>query len=197
MTRANQRRKKNDPTQTRSGRTSRPASKFADMQLLQARGDFERADEMEKILVDDYADIDRDPISLEEGEETVFYYIMMQLSLKQGVKKWGERVEAGPMKEMTQLHGLEAFFPRDPKTLTREQRIKALSSLIFLKQKEKSKAEHASMAQCSMTISARRRRRLAYSEHRQCFHNWSYQCSRGSRCSGDGLAACISEHSNG
>ena len=106
------------------------------MQLFQARGDFERADEMEEILDDDYANIDRDPISLEEGEETVLHYIMMQLSLKQGVKKWGERVEAGPMKEMTQLHGLEAFFPRDPKTLTREQRIKALSSLIFLKQKD-------------------------------------------------------------
>ena len=36
---------------------------------------------------------------------------------------------------MQQLHDMDTFFPRDPKTLTREEQIKALLSLIFLKQK--------------------------------------------------------------
>jgi predicted protein tyrosine phosphatase len=40
------------------------------------------------------------------------------------------------MKEMQQLHDMDTFFPRDPKSLTREERIKALSSLIFLKEKQ-------------------------------------------------------------
>jgi hypothetical protein len=61
---------------------------------------------------------------------------MMQMSLKQGLKKWGKRAEEGAMKEMHQLNDLKAFFPRDPKTLTREQRVRALSSLIFLKEKD-------------------------------------------------------------
>ena len=36
---------------------------------------------------------------------------------------------------MKQLHDMDTFFPRDPKSLTREERIQALSSLIFIKEK--------------------------------------------------------------
>ena len=39
------------------------------------------------------------------------------------------------MKEKCQLHDMQAFFTREADTLTRGERIKALSSLIFLKQK--------------------------------------------------------------
>lgn len=60
---------------------------------------------------------------------------MLQLNLKQGIKKWGQRAADSAMKEMQQMHDLNAFFPRDVKTLTREQRARALSSLIFLKEK--------------------------------------------------------------
>ena len=59
----------------------------------------------------------------------------MQMSLKQGLKVFGKKGEAGAMKEMQQLHDMETFFPRDPKSMTREERIKALSSLIFLREK--------------------------------------------------------------
>jgi hypothetical protein len=79
--------------------------------------------------------VNEEPIGLMEGEEAIFGCIMMQLSLKAGLKKWGKRGEESAMKEMKQMHDLQAFFPRDPKTMTREQRIKALSSLIFLKEK--------------------------------------------------------------
>jgi hypothetical protein len=55
--------------------------------------------------------IEGDAIELEPGKELIFGHIMLQLSLKQGLKKWGERLEASAMKEMQQLHDLEAFFP--------------------------------------------------------------------------------------
>ena len=76
-----------------------------------------------------------EPIELQPGEELVFGAIMAQLSLKQGLKKWGQRGADSVMKEMRQMHDLQAFFPRDPKTMTKQQRIQALSSLIFLKEK--------------------------------------------------------------
>jgi hypothetical protein len=61
--------------------------------------------------------------------------IMAQMSLKEGLRQFGDRAEAGAAKEMKQLHDMETFFPRDPRTLTREERIRALSSLIFIKEK--------------------------------------------------------------
>ena len=66
-------------------------------------------------------DIDGEPITLKEGEERVFACIMAQVSLKAGLKKWGKAAEESVMKEMRQMHDLEAFFPRDPKTMTQEQ----------------------------------------------------------------------------
>ena len=49
---------------------------------------------------------------------------MTQLSLKQGLKVFGEKRRATALKEVTQLHDMSCFFPRDPKSLTREERIK-------------------------------------------------------------------------
>ena len=76
-----------------------------------------------------------DPILLHDNETEVFAAIMTQVSLRKGIRLWGDKGREAAMKEMTQLHDMSAFFPRDPKSLTREERIKALSSLIFLKQK--------------------------------------------------------------
>eukprot|EP00804_Cyclotella_cryptica_P002489 CCRYP_018085-RG/>CCRYP_018085-RG protein AED:0.29 eAED:0.29 QI:0/-1/0/1/-1/1/1/0/626 len=61
---------------------------------------------------------------------------MVQLSLREGLQRFGQRGKEGALKEMRQLHDMKTFFPRDPKTLTREERKRALSSLIFLKEKE-------------------------------------------------------------
>jgi hypothetical protein len=38
----------------------------------------------------------------------------MQMSLKQGLKVFGKKGEAGAMKEMQQLHDIETFFPERP-----------------------------------------------------------------------------------
>ena len=61
--------------------------------------------------------------------------ITSQMSLKQGLKMFGEQGERSVLKKMKQLHNMETFFPHDPKTLTQEQSIIALSLLIFLKKK--------------------------------------------------------------
>ena len=75
------------------------------------------------------------PILLHDEEHEAFAISMTQLSLKQGLKVFGERGKAAALKEVTQLRGMSCFFPRDPTSLTREERVKALSSLIFLKEK--------------------------------------------------------------
>ena len=79
-------------------------------------------------------DLDK-PLEIFGDEAEVLGIIMSQMSLKEGLRLFGERAEAGATKEMKQLHDMKTFFPRDPKSLTREERIKALSSLIFLKEK--------------------------------------------------------------
>ena len=52
-----------------------------------------------------------------------------------GLKKFGERGSTAIMKELTQFHTLDVFFPRDPKTLTRDDHRNALTSLMFLTEK--------------------------------------------------------------
>ena len=76
-----------------------------------------------------------DTILVKEDEVAYFGILLMQMSLKQGLKVFRKKGEAGAMKEMQQLHDMETLLPRDPESLTREERIRALSSLIFLKEK--------------------------------------------------------------
>jgi hypothetical protein len=58
-----------------------------------------------------------------------------QYGLKAGLKKFEERGSQAIMKELTQFHTLDVFLPRDPKTLTRDDRRHALTSLMFLTEK--------------------------------------------------------------
>lgn len=57
------------------------------------------------------------------------------MSLKQGLKVFGKNREKSAMKKTKQLHDMETFSPRDPTSLTQEERINALSSLTFLMEK--------------------------------------------------------------
>jgi hypothetical protein len=58
-----------------------------------------------------------------------------QYSLKAVLKQFGERGHNAVSKELTQLHTLKCFQPKDPTTLTRNERRKALTSLMLLTQK--------------------------------------------------------------
>jgi hypothetical protein len=76
------------------------------------------------------------PIPVYQEEIKVLAVIMTQLTLREELRRSGVRGKQGALTEMKQLHDMRTFFPRDPKTLTREERRKALSSLIFLKEKD-------------------------------------------------------------
>ncbi len=79
------------------------------------------------------------PIPVYSNEVKVLGVIMTQLSLKEGLKRFGEEGKQGALKEMRQLHNMGTFIPRDPRTITPDERKKALSSLIFLKEKDTGK----------------------------------------------------------
>jgi hypothetical protein len=60
---------------------------------------------------------------------------MTQYNLKQGLCKFGIRGKDVVIIEMMQLHDMDMWTAMDPSKLTREDRMKALSSLLFLKEK--------------------------------------------------------------
>jgi hypothetical protein len=55
-----------------------------------------------------------------------------------GIKKFKEKGEAGVTKELTQMHGMNVFCPVEVESLTYDEKKKALSSLMFLKEKRDS-----------------------------------------------------------
>ncbi len=58
-----------------------------------------------------------------------------QYSLCKGLKLFGKEGNEVAMSELTQLHDMETYYPVHAHKLTRQQRIDALSLLIFLTQK--------------------------------------------------------------
>lgn len=79
-------------------------------------------------------DLNFDVDSHDEG--LILAHLFMQFSLKQGLQKCGERGEKSVMKELGSLHDLKAWVPVDPDTLMYQQRLNALSTVAFLKEKE-------------------------------------------------------------
>ena len=61
--------------------------------------------------------------------------IMTQLSLKAGLKQWGEKVKNTMQDEMKQLHFRNIFEPRHCSDLTKKEKEEVLESHMFLKQK--------------------------------------------------------------
>ena len=55
--------------------------------------------------------------------------------LKAGLKEFGQKGEKAVSKELVQLQDMNTYIPVDPSTLTREQKVEALASLLFLTQK--------------------------------------------------------------
>jgi hypothetical protein len=61
--------------------------------------------------------------------------IMTQLSLKAGLKEWGEEAFTTTQSEMKQLHFRNTFKPKHWRELSQVQRQTVLESHMFLKQK--------------------------------------------------------------
>jgi hypothetical protein len=55
--------------------------------------------------------------------------------MKAGIKKFQDRGKAGVSKELTQMHNREVFCLVTRDSLTKEERTKAVASLMFLKEK--------------------------------------------------------------
>jgi hypothetical protein len=78
---------------------------------------------------------DAKPIPVEDRLEYAFGIILQQYSIGAGLKKFQERGEKGVTKELTQMHNMSVFTPILKDDLTLEERKKAISSLMFLKEK--------------------------------------------------------------
>jgi hypothetical protein len=81
--------------------------------------------------------LQQDPslVTTSEAKLKVWGYLMTQYNLKPGLQKLGARGEAAAITEMTQLLlVMGTYTAMDPSKLTREDRMKALSSLLFLKE---------------------------------------------------------------
>ena len=62
--------------------------------------------------------------------------MLSQYGLKKGLRLFGEDGEAAVTKELQQLHNREVLEPKHPSELTKEQHVRALSYLMFLKMKK-------------------------------------------------------------
>jgi hypothetical protein len=66
---------------------------------------------------------------------TVMHHVMMQYSLKKGLRKFQKVGEEDVSKELKQLHMGDTFTPQDSGKLSDAQKQGALESLMFLKEK--------------------------------------------------------------
>ena len=119
------------------GRTER----YADYTLLlharkAARGGPKRAILRDGVILFLANDIsDAKPVSVEDRLEYAFGIILQQYSIGAGLKKFQERGEKGVTKELTQMHNMSVFTPILKDDLTLEEKKKAISSLMLLKEK--------------------------------------------------------------
>ena len=71
----------------------------------------------------------------------VIKYILTQYNLKAGLKQLGEKGISAAKGELTQIHVMDTWVPKDPTMLSRYDKLKALSSLMFLKEKRSRKVK--------------------------------------------------------
>jgi hypothetical protein len=74
-------------------------------------------------------------ITTSEDELKVWGYVMTQCNLKPGLCKFRSKGQTAVVKELTQLHVMDTWTPMHADRLSREQKMRALSSLLFLKEK--------------------------------------------------------------
>ncbi len=92
---------------------------------------------MSEPFVDDMThQVDKVMYTTSQEELGVMAYLLTQYNLKPGLRKSGTQEEKAALKEMTQLHIMDTWTPMDAGKLLREQRMRALPSLLFLKEKQ-------------------------------------------------------------
>ena len=81
-----------------------------------------------------------------QAEPDIVATVMTQLSLKVGLKAWGETAHAAARSEMKQLHLRDTFKPKHWRELTHTQRQTVLESHMFLKEKRDGKIKARTVA---------------------------------------------------
>ena len=82
------------------------------------------------------------PMTKEGRVVYIMGVILTWCSLNKGLKEFGERGEQAVVKEFSRLKDMDTFIPMDAETLTKEQRVGAISFLIFLKIKGRAYVIH-------------------------------------------------------
>ena len=72
------------------------------------------------------------PMTKEDRNSYIIGVILTQYSLNKGLQEFSERGDEAVVKELSSLKDMNTFFPMDTETLTKEQRVRAISSLMFL-----------------------------------------------------------------
>ena len=95
-------------------------------------------------------DQDSELTTQSEDEMAVMKYLLTQYNLKAGLKQFVEKGIAAAKGELTQLHVMDTWVPEDPTMLSRAEKVKALSSLMFLKEKRIGKVKVRACANGSL-----------------------------------------------
>jgi hypothetical protein len=106
---------------------------------------------------------------------------MTQLSLKAGLKEWGDRAFTAAKSEMKQLHLRNTFKPKHWREMSQVQRQTVLESHMFLKQKSDVNIKGRTAAGEKKSATTYPRRMLAHppSSRRQYFWNASLTPRKG------------------
>jgi hypothetical protein len=83
---------------------------------------------------------------LYQADPDVVVAIMIQLSLKEGLKEWGDEAFTTSQSEMKQLHFSNMFKPKHWRELSQVQQRTVLESHVFLKQKQDGKIKGRTVA---------------------------------------------------
>jgi hypothetical protein len=78
------------------------------------------------------------PIPKEDRDEFALGVALVHYSMITGIKKFKAEGKAGVTKELTQMHDMNVFRPIEVESLTYDKKKKALSLLMFLKEKRDS-----------------------------------------------------------
>ena len=84
-------------------------------------------------------DQDLELVTQSEDEMAVMKYLLTQYNMKAGLRHFVEKGVAAANGELAQLHVMDTWLPEDPAMLSRAEKVRAVSSLMFLKEKRNGK----------------------------------------------------------
>ena len=120
------------------------SKKYADYSLLMAARQARRGGQRRALIRDGCVFFSSDdlskakPIPEEDREEFALGVALVHYSTNAGIKKFKAKGESGVTKELTQMHDMNMFRPIEVESLTYDEKKKALSLLMFIREKRDS-----------------------------------------------------------